>query len=143
MRWRRRDEQAAATTGDGAVLGRETEAFLSGRLVQTWHDQWLMVPAWGWLTVLAHGGPDEVAALSDTATYWSPSERSWSLALSFLAGEILARAPTPEALRDLQRTVLVPLELEMLRVEGGTVVEPRELVCRVLTAVADVHPSTA
>lgn len=145
MWWQRRRDDRAATAphSDESVLSREAEAFLSGQLVQTWHDQWVMVPAWGWMTVLAHGGMGEIAALGDAGTYWSPSERVWGPAMSFLAGEVLSRAGTLEGLQDLQRTALVPLELEMLRTEGGTTVEPSELVRRVLTAVADFHPSTA
>lgn len=142
MWWQKRRDEQAAPVDDEVVLTREVEAFLSGRLVQHWHDEWLMVPSWGWLTVLAHGGPGEIAGLMDSGTYWSPSEKAWGPALGFLAGDILSRADSPGALQDLQRTALIPLELELLRSEGGTVLEPSQLVRHVLAAVADFHPST-
>lgn len=141
MWWQRRRDDQDAPVRDEVVLTRETEAFLTGRLVQKWHDEWLTVPNWGWLTVLAHGGIAEIAALTDAGTYWSPSERAWGPALGFLAGEILTRAGTEEALQELQRSALIPLELQALRVDGGAGLDPSQLVRNVLAAVADVHPT--
>jgi hypothetical protein len=142
MWWQRRRDGHEAPVDDAAVLTEEAEAFLAGRLVQRWHDEWLMVPAWGWITVLAHGGPGEIAALVEDTTYWAPSEKAWAPALGFLAREIMARVHDPTALQELQRQALVPVELEFLRGPVATDLQPSHLVRTVIDAMADAHPTT-
>ncbi len=142
MWWQRRDERKTTPTGDGSVLVQEAGAFLTGQLVQQWHDTWVTVPPWGWLTVLAHGGIGEIAKLTDSGAYRLPAERAWQAASSFLAGEVLSCAGNADTLQELQRTTLIPLELELLRGGGGATLRPSQLVRSVLDAVADFHSST-
>ncbi len=104
----RREERAIRDEAE--ELAAETEAMLSGRLADRWSGD--RAPGWVWLNTLAHA---DWAGLTDIADGSLRGQRSaWDGALMFLAGELLASAGSPGALRDLQRTELVPLELELL-----------------------------
>lgn len=115
--------------GDGGSAGHrdwresgvadEVEAFLTGRFADQLSARRAPVPAWAALNRLAHADRTELQAVVEGASggwgscpllsqpTWAPSER-------FVAGNLLARAPTPEALATIQRTTLIPLELRLI-----------------------------
>ena len=94
----------------------ECEVFLSGHYAQWLAEENRTVPVWAWLNVLAHGSDDDITAL---ATGEPPSRRSqsacvWQQALAFLAQELTSQATRRGySLADIQRSTLVPLELEL------------------------------
>ena len=108
--WRRK-------TSEAETLVRECEAFLAGNYLDRAEPTLDPPPPWAWLNLLAHGSCDELVdarrrlGAVDEADWWV---RRWRGAQRYLAGEILdACHGDPGALRDLQRRILVPLELEL------------------------------
>lgn len=97
-----------------AFVADEIEAFLAGRLVDHLAARSAPVPAWAALNRLAHANRAELRALADgggcpllAVVPWATTERT-------IAGSLLARAPTAEALGRIQRCALVPLELRLV-----------------------------
>lgn len=81
----------------------------------------LRVPDWAWLNVLAHGSQDDIRALANGEPPWRISSDTsvWHEALSFLAEELISQATRQgRALAVLQRSTLVPLELELACPKG-------------------------
>lgn len=126
----------------------ECEAFLSGHYAQCLADENRPVPVWAWLNVLAHGSEDDLTALaaSDPPARGSQGASAWRGALGFLAQELMSQATRRGcSLGDLQRSTLVPLELDFAggrgRGSASTSGEPSKLVSSVLSALAR-HPTT-
>ncbi len=99
-------------TGGGTVA-LECEAFLNGTLAEYWDEKGVIVPVWAWMNLLAHGSEEQI-----TETVAHPSRprravRNWRIARSYLATEVLDLVDAHFTLRDMQSTILVPLELEM------------------------------
>lgn len=122
--WHRRLEgDAAGLESSGAWresgLAGEVQAFLAGRLVVHLTATHQPVPAWAALNRLAHADRPELVRLVEGATVgWEthPSAEMpyWAAAERFVAGHLLARAPTPGDLARLQGATLVPLELRLI-----------------------------
>ena len=117
-------------------LARQCEAYLAGRFAH-FVRRGREPPPWAWFAVLAHADEDEVEAIASAGL---PDRRirrsdSWDQALAFLAQEMLCRATDAhQGLRDLQRSVLVPLELE-LAAHSTWPTEPAAFVGVVLSAL--------
>jgi hypothetical protein len=132
MMWRRHNRsQPSDTFGvDPNDVGWECELFLAGRYAQRLHAHHLPIPAWACLNPLAHGTNDDLANLRarNVEAVWP---LQWMNAISFLAGEIMVLIDDdPDLLRELQRDVLVPMELRLAS-HWLTPVTPAELVRRV------------
>ncbi len=101
-------------SGDTA---EDCEAFLAGRLAEyrMAHHQYVSVS--DWTNLLAHGAESDLRG--EVADANGKRRRSWDAAGSgewrearrYLAAAVLGRVDSEEALRMLQRLVLVPLEL--------------------------------
>ena len=134
------------TSGRGAeerALVGECEAFLSGHYAQYLDGENLGVPDWAWLNVLAHGTPDDIRALASGEPAWAISSDTsvWHDALSFLAQELTDQATRQgRALAGLQRSTLVPLELELAGRRGRSM-GPTAFVGLVRSTMAQ-HPSS-
>ena len=113
--WRRAHEYKAASEAQEPLV-YEAATFLSGRMSECIADQGRAVPDWVWLNALAHGDRDRISGLSVREDAGSLSrDDSWVRALGFLAAEVIAASgPSPVGLEELQRSVLVPLELDLL-----------------------------
>jgi hypothetical protein len=127
MRFRRKRE-----TGQGADhapaedrawkdsgLADEVEAFLEGRFVDHLATHGQPVPAWAVLNRLAHADHAELVRLVDgdllDPRYGGPKPHAWAVPERFIAANIVVtRGATPEGLREIQRGVLVPLELQLI-----------------------------
>jgi hypothetical protein len=96
----------------GGVLASECEAFLNGTLAEFWEEQGTAVPVWTWTNLLAHGSESLIHN-----SLHRPSKRgtgrSWRIARSFLAYQVLDLACRELSLEELQSTVLLPLEIEL------------------------------
>jgi hypothetical protein len=95
------------------------EAFLSGHLAEYRITRNQHVSAWEWTNFLAHATEDEVRAEVRRADQRrSPPGRdtlndTWRAARSYLAVELLDLVELRGSLRELQRSMLVPLELDL------------------------------
>jgi hypothetical protein len=123
-------------------LVAECEAFLAGRYAEHLEARRLRVPAWAWVNLLAHGTVGELeAARHVTADDGSPSAQ-WRAARAFLAREVLeAAAAADTTLADVQRRLLVPLELELMGWPAA-LWGPRHVVLRVLGVLRPRSGST-
>jgi hypothetical protein len=100
-------------------LADEVEAFLTGRLVDHLSGCRQPVPAWAALNRLAHADRDELRNLVERGgelrvTHPSFVQPQWMATERFIAGQVLARSGTAEALARIQRTMLIPLELQLI-----------------------------
>lgn len=140
MRWlawfRRRARNVAQRESPlsvrGAQLVDESEAFLTGHLVERLvsHDE--TVPPWAWMNLLAHGTQAELAAASRSR---EPHPLiTWRSVRSRLATEVLDIAPCRGGLAQLQRDLLIPLELELASRDSRSWT-PWHLVSRVELAI--------
>ena len=108
-------------SASGAELLAECEAFLAGNLAEVVLQRDGYVPVWMWTNLLAHGREAELrreyeADLRGAGTV----EDGWRAARSYLAGQVLELAAEVGSLGEVQRAVLVPLEL---RLAGQATVE--------------------
>jgi hypothetical protein len=118
--WRQADRRGAVRRGrhysrrSGIELVTECEAFLQGRLAESLEIRAESVPVWAWTNLLAHGSERYLRAEGARARRPSGGpDAEWRLARSFLATEVLYCAHLHGSLAELQRAVLVPLELKL------------------------------
>ncbi|MGB7050573.1 MAG: hypothetical protein WBG41_03295 [Acidimicrobiales bacterium] len=107
-------------------LVEETEAFLSGRLVDL-VEAAAPLPAWLEINWLVHAAPAELSEAGRSRWILVPSG-SWAWARAVLLRELLA--PTDgslDAIAERQRRCLVPVELELI-CEDRRFASPSEVV---------------
>jgi hypothetical protein len=95
----------------GGVLASECEAYLHGTLAEFWEAQGAAVPVWTWTNLLAHGSESQIHDSLRLTSKQRRTGRSWRIARSFLAYQVLDLACEELTLEELQSTVLLPLEL--------------------------------
>lgn len=120
-------------------LVAECEAFLSGHMAQYLASKNRPIVAWAWLNALAHGSEDDVKACAAEVTRprTSPNAEVWQEALSFLAYEVAKHSATRGCtIEYLQRSTLLPLELEIAGHQALSSLEPASLVASVLDALS-------
>jgi hypothetical protein len=118
----------------GEMLASEAEQFLNGSLLDVAFASGDDVPAWIWLSAIAHG---DAPLLSRTQNWLSdhqgarPELNGWGRVLQHLATRLLE---TSEAIgcpaSDLQRNLLVPLELAVTITPVGPAT-----MCRLVNAM--------
>lgn len=108
----------------------ETEAFMAGELAGRLRRQKATVPGWARLNFLAHGDLQRLRVtrrlgLSRRSTNIAElTEESWGSAQLVLARELFELVGNdPCLLADVQRRVLVPLELQLMEHESLTAFE--------------------
>lgn len=135
MRLGRRSDGDGAISIDCAWLIADTEAFLSGDYARHMRRHGQVVPTWARLNQLAHGelrslrharrplSAGRSAAIAD----WT--EEAWRSAQRVLARELLSFVGNDRDLWSaVQRTVLIPLELQLIAAEATGGVTALELV---------------
>jgi hypothetical protein len=128
-------------TGVG-TLALECEAFLHGTLAEFWDERGVMVPVWAWTNLLAHGSESMIAGSTARPPKPRRINRSWRIARSYLAHQLLGLSGTQGTLAGLQSSILIPLELEMAdrpEVDRWT---PRQWVDTVDHALRGQHSTT-
>lgn len=106
--WLSRRKGVAPTGGSEAV--EEAVRLLDGRVAERYAGQW--APVWVAVNALAHSDEARLLAMAaQAARSGTRTEGGW---LGRLAAEVLVVAPTEAELVQLQREVLVPLELQLL-----------------------------
>jgi hypothetical protein len=106
-KWGRGDRRLAAQLVD------DTEAFLSGRLVERAEAHGDFVPVWAWTNLLAHGSEKDLRAeVAMGLPRLDRAMRQWREARAYLATEVLRQAEH-RSLGDVQEAVLMPLELDL------------------------------
>jgi hypothetical protein len=95
------------------TIALESEAFLEGSLVEYWDDKGVEIPVWAWMNLLAHGTAREIGQCVIHPDLPRHASRSWRVARSYLAYEVLDVTDLEFTLAQLQSSVLIPFELEM------------------------------
>ena len=97
----------------GIELVGECEAFLAGRLAERIEERAERVPVWAWTNLLAYGSEQDLCSERRRARQQcSVSGHPWCEGRSHFVAELLDLAHEYGPLAEIQRTVLVPLELE-------------------------------
>lgn len=94
-------------------LTYESEAFLAGQYAQILQTDGHSVPAWAWLSALAHGPHEVLVELAARGRYADANaeDGAWTQVVSGLAIELLAiAARTGCRVEELQHAALVTLE---------------------------------
>ena len=124
----------------GRTSADDCEAFLAGRLAEYRMDHHQFVSVSDWTNLLAHGSEadlrSEVSETNDIRSRTSKSrgDAVWREARWYLTARLLHQVTGEGALENLQRLVLVPLELELAA--GAMDWGPRKWVTEVDTALA-------
>jgi hypothetical protein len=95
------------------TIAMECEAFLGGTLAEYWDDKGSDIPVWAWMNLLAHGTVRQIGECVLRPSWPQSEGRSWRVARSYLAYDVLDLTDLEFTLAELQSTVLIPLELEM------------------------------
>ena len=96
-----------------SILAAECGAFLDGTLAEYWDERGVPVPIWAWMNLLSHGSEELIGASIAGPARPRRTARSWRIARSYLAHQMLELVDARCTLFDLQWNVLIPLELEM------------------------------
>jgi len=127
----RRNGRHRVISSASAKLSAGAEAFLSGDYANHLRRQCEPVPAWAQQNALAHRDLEslrrtrqEASAVKRVTRSSSREDQAWMGALRFLMAELLeVVGDSAEALAQLQRGVLVPLELQLICQDKLTVSE--------------------
>ncbi len=125
-------------------LSEECQTFLDGTYLLYLAANDKPVPGWVWINRLAHAEPYDIEALADgtdSSMKALPGRAQWHGAVSFLATELLGVASAAHAtVEQIQREVLVPLELQLAGENRRRWLGPDYVVSRALAALHN-HPS--
>lgn len=111
------------------VLVEECESFLAGGYVERCEACGEPVPVWAWMNVLAHGTDAELRAAAANRSEGDEGHQ----ALAFVAGELVDLIDDGCVdLEELQRDVLMPLELDVIACPAATRWSAAELVSALL-----------
>jgi len=113
----------------------DCSAFLLAHLVDRLEQKHQSVPVWAWTNLLAHGTEQDLRGAQSVSGRRLIFDRQWHLARSYLAVEILALAQRCGPLADLQRDVLIPLELQLASRPEVARWSPRQWVTNVEAAL--------
>ena len=108
-----RDVQNSEQDTACGTIALECEAFLDGTLAEYWDEKGIDVPVWAWMNLLAHGTRAPDRRVRPRRPNRRRTGRSWRVARSYLAFEVLDLTDLEFTLADMQSSVLIPLELEM------------------------------
>jgi hypothetical protein len=102
-----------------AELTLECEWLLTGRYADYLCSHGMPAAPWTWVNALAHGSASQLTALArgdGQPGVRDPDAHQWRQALEFLAEDVLSQIRrSGVSLEELQRSRLIPLELELCR----------------------------
>jgi len=121
-RWNQRGRRQRR---EARILVREAERFLDGRYVLDAVSQGQAVPAWTWMSWLAHGDADVLDEarrwLTDQSRPRDPTQHVWRCVLQLLAADLETTAKAVGcSVEEVQHAALVPIELGQLEGVGPT-----------------------
>jgi len=141
VRWFGRPGGNRPHSAAGSRLIGDAEAFLAGDFADHLRGQNEIVPGWARLNNLAHGDLQSLrharrAFLPTSSMAFDWKETTWRNAERVLSDELLELVENhPDVLSRVQRTVLVPLEFELMRTEAERGLTAFELVQSTRTAL--------
>ena len=130
--WRWGRERSSARVDDLEVVA-EAERLLTGRMLDLEsrkHER-----SWTLIGSLAHSDWEQMQILACDAGRTHCDPGGWRAALAFLADVLLSTARTQQMLLQVQRQVLIPLELRLLGGETLPLRAPADFVALVTSAL--------
>ena len=112
-------------------------ALLGGEHAERLLAEGRIPPPWAWINLLAHGTEEQLAVAAIPTR--GRGRGRWFVARTFLCREVLDIAGAVGSLPDLQREVLVPLELELMSAPPGDIRHSGTLVQIVSDALERYH----
>jgi hypothetical protein len=109
--------ERAAEAAEVASAIETCEQLLAGRVLHEVEDAGTPYPQWVWMNALAHGSQGDLEELTKQKGFAGddPEVRKRRAMVRLLARELLDCARTPGVtVADLQRTVVIPIELHAL-----------------------------
>jgi hypothetical protein len=96
----------------------DCEAFLLGQLAEYKEAHYQYVASWEWTNLLAHGSEDDLRVeLATAGRNREPSgdtaNGAWRAARTYVATKLMMTVDSYHPLSDIQRRVLIPLELDL------------------------------
>lgn len=119
-----------------AQLVEEAGAILDGSVLGKTYGTYTRNFPWTLLNRLSHADWDDLLVLA-AVERCGPG---WLGALSYLASELCALAGSAEGLRSLQKSRLIPLELDVLSGRAVTINTPLNLISEVRSALGRTLP---
>jgi hypothetical protein len=116
-------------------LAAECEAFLSGGYTEYLEDRGAPIPAWAWTNLLAHATEQEIRGKLSASGPRARAAARWRHACAYVAGEAIDLAEQRGSLSELQATVLMPLELELIARREAASWGPGRWVAAVMAAL--------
>ena len=136
--WKRHAGKAPSPDADLiSSVGSLAERLLEGRAGDGLADD-AAVPTWIVVNVLAHSSLERLESI--VAKPVPSAVGGWAWATAFLTSMVLAGADCPEVLEALQRTALVPLELDLFD-DSLEVPNSYEALVSVVTAALAESPT--
>lgn len=109
-------------SSSAGALVVECEAVLAGSYAEHLRQRHCPAPPWAWMNLLAHGAVEDLRRAS-ALIGGSGRAQQWMAARAYLAGEVLGLVDQGLCpLDELQREVLIPLELRLA--DGPLVTRP-------------------
>ena len=125
---RKQNREPAHPAGLATGVGNECEAFLAGRLAAYLRDTGRPIPPAGWLNQVAHATTGELVDLASGDAYGA-RPATWHRAVGYLSRSLLERArETGRPIAQLQRDLLVPLELELIGDTDAVHLDPSDII---------------
>jgi hypothetical protein len=145
MRWRK--GRGVGHPAGALALADEAEAFLSGTYASLLRSREQRVPGWARLNTFAHGDLKHLREFHRFLGTRFPAlgvewhEEPWVNAQRLVANDILGIVgENRHVLSRLQRVILIPLELELIRTESACGLTEYELVHSVRVALRSCIP---
>lgn len=124
------------------ALAAEATTLLSGRYASFLNERRHAVPSWAWVNALAHRTQEDLAAIATVGAQpegeWRGLPDEWRDAIVFLAGDVISYARAAGlSTAELQRSRLVPLELDLMRKSDDAVRTPGQLATLVIAVLRE------
>jgi hypothetical protein len=133
--WRKGKQEPEQAGG----IGEECEAFLAGRLAVYLQGKGRPIPPVGWLNQLVHATPDELEFLATGGSAEAVQPSAWCRTVAYLARSLLQRAQvTGRPIGELQRELLIPLELELIGNPSSAGLDSADVVRLTLTRLYEL-----
>jgi hypothetical protein len=110
------------------TIALECEAFSNGSLAEYWDEKDVDVPVWAWMNLLSHGSVRQIGESVLRPDWHEGPTRSWRVARSYLAYDVLDLTDLEFTVAELQSSVLIPLELELAARDDVADWTPRQWV---------------
>jgi hypothetical protein len=136
-----RGDDTGSESDPAGSVSDECEAYLAGQLSAYLIDRGRPVPPYAWLNQVAHATPTELAVIA-AGNPQGVQPKSWRRAAAYLAESLLRLAhDSGRPVAELQRELLVPLEIELAGDSSSSEMESADIVRLAFSRFSDFRGS--